>query len=353
MRKALFLSSVSWGQTWQRHHELASGLAGRGWRVAFVESTGKRVPRLGEVVRRRAAAPPPGVTVLTPRIIPPVAAWARRLASAAVGALARLIERALGGRPDAVVVHLPNWTSLDLVDRLEPGRVLYDCVSRFALMPGTIPTLDESERALCGSADAVWADGPALAGHAERQGAEEVRVVPPGCHYERWEAAPVRGVAPPRTVASFGGFVGPDRWPELLDGLAGIGYSVRVIGPVRRGALGPLVEATGQVAPEEVPGLLAGTDALVLPYRETPFNEYVVPAKTYECLATGLPVVATGLPSLAGIVEVVGPGADAEAVAAALAEVRADPEARERRRSLAAAQGWGPKIDLLEADLAA
>jgi glycosyltransferase involved in cell wall biosynthesis len=70
-----------------------------------------------------------------------------------------------------------------------------------------------------------------------------------------------------------------------------------------------------------LPAYLAAFDILLIPYRRTAFTGR--PLKVYEALAAGVPVVATGIPELAGEpgVSVVEPAADA--VEAAILEVLA------------------------------
>ena len=45
----------------------------------------------------------------------------------------------------------------------------------------------------------------------------------------------------------------------------------------------------------ELPEYLALCDVLILPYKLNKFTECVLPAKVFECLATGKPVVSTAL----------------------------------------------------------
>jgi glycosyltransferase involved in cell wall biosynthesis len=61
----------------------------------------------------------------------------------------------------------------------------------------------------------------------------------------------------------------------------------------------------------ELPAYLAAFDIVLIPYRRTPFTGR--PLKVYEALAAGVPVVATGIPELAGEpgVSVVEPAAGA------------------------------------------
>src|SRR3712207_2520977 len=60
----------------------------------------------------------------------------------------------------------------------------------------------------------------------------------------------------------------------------------------------PGVEFLGEVPHKALPQHLRKADALIIPYKITPFTQGTFPPKTYECLATGKPVVATPLPDL-------------------------------------------------------
>jgi glycosyltransferase involved in cell wall biosynthesis len=60
----------------------------------------------------------------------------------------------------------------------------------------------------------------------------------------------------------------------------------------------PGVDYGGEVSHAEVPGRLVGVDAFVLPYRVNALTRAISPAKTYECLAAGRPVVAAPLPAM-------------------------------------------------------
>ncbi len=116
-----------------------------------------------------------------------------------------------------------------------------------------------------------------------------------------------------------------------------------------RGLLGA-ARFTGSVAPEEIPGLLAAMDAAVAPY---PVGEsfYFSPLKAYEYLAAGLPVVASRVGQLDGLIldgenGLLCPPGDAGALADALTRLQNDASLREglgarARASVLRKHTWG------------
>ncbi len=93
-------------------------------------------------------------------------------------------------------------------------------------------------------------------------------------------------------------------------------------------------EFTGEVAPSEIPGLLASMDVGVAPYPDLE-DFYFSPLKVYEYMAAGLPVVASRLGDLSELVQegingfLVPPG-DPVALAAVLDRLRSDRDLRIR-----------------------
>lgn len=91
---------------------------------------------------------------------------------------------------------------------------------------------------------------------------------------------------------------------------------------------------TGAVDPEDVPGLLASMDVAVAPYSDAS-DFYFSPLKVYEYMAAGLPVVASRVGQLDGLIEndvsgiLCTPG-DTMALCEALDRLRCDPALRMR-----------------------
>jgi glycosyltransferase involved in cell wall biosynthesis len=56
------------------------------------------------------------------------------------------------------------------------------------------------------------------------------------------------------------------------------------------------VRVLGHMAHDDLPAYLHYSDVLLLPYRVNTFSQYINPAKLFECLASGKPIIATNLP---------------------------------------------------------
>ena len=110
-----------------------------------------------------------------------------------------------------------------------------------------------------------------------------------------------------------------------------------------------MAEMTGAVPPDDVPGLLASMDAVVAPY---PLEEegHLAVLPVYECMAAGLPVVASGPGILGetirhGVNGLLCPPGEAPAFASALLDLAEKPAlrvalGREARRTVLAQHAW-------------
>ena len=90
--------------------------------------------------------------------------------------------------------------------------------------------------------------------------------------------------------------------PELVVCAGRSGRAGRTGHRCQRPALrSPNVHLLGARAHADLPAVLRGAAAGLIPYRLTRLTASIFPMKVYEYLAAGLPVVATGLPALAGV----------------------------------------------------
>jgi glycosyltransferase involved in cell wall biosynthesis len=77
-------------------------------------------------------------------------------------------------------------------------------------------------------------------------------------------------------------------------------HILRIVGAVRipLAPLAPNAEILEPVPYTQLPELLKGSDVFLFPYRVNEFTKGILPAKIFECFATGRPVVSTYMPSL-------------------------------------------------------
>jgi glycosyltransferase involved in cell wall biosynthesis len=147
-------------------------------------------------------------------------------------------------------------------------------------------------------------------------------------------------------------------------------WQIVLIGPVyhakpdvrrqlERVAALPNAHVLGPVDRSQLPAAMAALDVGMIPYLTTRANTRINPLKLYQYLAAGIPVVATRLPSVADLADVVelfdGAAELATAVERALA-ARDDPARRAARRAKARASDWQAiadlQVDVLEASIA-
>jgi glycosyltransferase involved in cell wall biosynthesis len=361
----IILSGVRWGFLWQRHHALATHFASAGYPTVFVETTGLANPRLGPATLRKVASRirragekrrsgQEGLTVYAPLAAPPTHGFFRRLnrrlfVPRVVGDL-----RKIAGPDPVVVAYPPTRTTLDLISGLQPRLVLYDCSDDYERFPGVPKDIAATERELLHHADLVSCTSTHLL-EKVKPFRPDAFLSGPAVDYERFavlqDTDPAREV---RTVCFFG-HVSRERIDfSALRLMAEAGFEVRLVGElgrVDRGFLGtPGMDFRGEVPHTELPAALAGVDAFVLPYKIDRLTRGIAPAKTYECLATGKPVVAAPLPAMEELAGYVYVAEEPEAYVEVLRSLDGlETEGRARARiELARKNSWEARFKEIE-----
>ncbi|WP_198004825.1 hypothetical protein [Rubrobacter xylanophilus] len=365
----VLLAGIRWDFLWQRHQTLAALFARAGYPTVFVETTGLRNPRPGSGFLRkaasrlrRAARRPRGPSGGGPAVYPPLVAPPTLRAFRAlnrrvfVPRAAREIL-ALCGAPPVVIAYPPTQTTLDLVSALRPRLVLYDCSEEYAGMPGVPGDIEETEGRLLRRADLVCCTSEPLLERVRRV-RPDAFLSGPGVDlglFEPLSRKPFPGRV--RTVGYFGHLSRERTDFAALRAISAAGFRVRLVGGL--GEVDPsFLEAPGmdyrgEVPHRRLPEALAGVDALVLPYLVNRMTRGMAPAKLYECLATGRPVVGPPLPALVrlgGHVYLAGSPGEYVAVLRRLAELESE-ERRRARVELARRNTWERRFAELEAAL--
>jgi glycosyltransferase involved in cell wall biosynthesis len=315
----VILSGIRWDFLWQRHQVLATLFARAGYPTIFVETTGLANPRSDratavKVLRRILRAVGKGrkapdsalsnLTVYSPLVAPPTWKTFRRLnRTVFVPGVTRNLQRLLKGASPVVIAYPPTQTTLDLLSGLKPRLIMYDCSESYDGFPGVPRDIASTERELLERADLVSCTSAFLLKKV-RSLRPEAFLSGPGADYDHF--AVLQGSGEPdsriRTVCFFGHLSEERVNFSILAGLAEKGFQIRLVGSIGRMDEGffarPEVEYWGEVSHVDLPAALTGTDAFVIPYKVNTLTWGISPAKIYESLATGLPIVATPLPEL-------------------------------------------------------
>ena len=309
--QVLILSSIDWDTAWQRPQIFAAAFAAAGREVFYVENTGIRNPSWKDLPRLRRRVEnllspqaiggsnpiPDGVRVFPPRALPPTWRIFRTLNSRLLLPALKRQLAAAGLRPgSACVVYVATATTLELAASLAPSVVLYDCACHFRAHPLTPADFPARERELLALADQVVCDSDFLYEQklGEHRFVEKIHQGVPDDFF-RLPAPPAGGEG----FCCYGTWsAGSD--PRFVDALAAAGFKTTVSGFSKGDAppLSPAVRRLPPVARADVAASLAPYTGFLLPYRVDPYMAGVMPAKIYECLATGRPVLATPLPAL-------------------------------------------------------
>ena len=306
---ALFISNIRWDFVRQRHQTMAT-LCARDYDVVFCEIPGVRRPnwkdlarlwgRLKPASRSWSEPPPAGVRVVRPPVLPAISpGWCRLNAF--------LLDRwlawhpALRGGVDLIVNYSAARTALQLIDRVPHRRLVYDCTDDWLAVRGIPEFLPADERQLLRQADLTLVPSRTLLAR-KRAGARRCVQLPHGALVERFLVAPRPPARLEHLVLLYYGHLHHQHLDfALLDRIARErpGWRLLLVGPVKTPhTFPPNVTLTGQVPHERLREYVEQADVLLLPYALNGYTEAVMPAKTYECLATGRPVMASPLPEL-------------------------------------------------------
>jgi len=255
-------------------------------------------------------------------------------------------EAGIGGA--ALVVELPFWWPLAARLRERFGwPVIYDCMDHHAGFSTNDPRMLRLEEELLAGADHVVVSSAGLEREARRH-SSRVTVVRNGCDFSHFASVPERTAGTPPVIGYYGAI---SDWfdVELVEELARRRQEWRfeLVGStfgadVTRLARLDNVVLPGEVPYPDLPRWLDRFDATILPFRLTPLTEATNPVKAYEILAAGKPLVATPLPEVVALGDLVRTASDAEGFERELAAVLAgdDGERRRRGREFARGQTW-------------
>jgi uncharacterized SAM-binding protein YcdF (DUF218 family)/glycosyltransferase involved in cell wall biosynthesis len=315
----LIISSINWTENWQIHQLLATSLVASGHRVLFVENTGVRAPRFGDMGRildriknwlkstRGFFDVKENLTLFSPLFLPfpysRIALWVNRyLLSNSILKWVRIRRY----HSPIVISFLPTPLAQTLIDNLDPSLVIYFCADSMSSGSTGAAALKVHEDAFFKKADAVFCTSHALVEQAKLL-AKRVYLYPAGVDFAKFAAALHRTEVPvdlstiPKPIVGYVGSIRAVFDQSLL------AYSAQSLPHVSFVLVGPEIANAsplhhhknihfmGKRLHDEVPSYIQGFDIALIPYIKNDFTDAIYPFKLNEYLAMGKPVVSTNL----------------------------------------------------------
>jgi len=350
------------GIEYQRHH-LARQFAKHGFPVIFIERSPHRWPKFGlkdilewtlksgQGSSHIAKTIPKGINIIKPRFLPP-ARWLRPLNREIIkNELSKLHFKCKNLLNKTILItYVPSYNSIDLINLIKPCVVAYVNIHNYEEAT-VMPDLLRAEREVIRLSDVFFADSTfnikRLARLSNRR-----NIFPslPGVDYKHFHQANRENEDKQRKTIYYFGGIGPHLDFFLYDNLA-TKYSVIFVGvidPVVRRKIPLNIEIRSPVANSELPEILKDADILAIFYKDSPYIRGVIPAKFFECLATGKPLLVSGLseakPYLDIVYDVQGSEKKAFEVIQTLPETEI-PERLSKRDKIAKEADWTRRFE--------
>ncbi len=295
----VYLPALPWSFRFQRPQQLARAFVAAGHPVLYVEA----FQRARVLPRRAIGVTTAGVEVLRLAVPGRPDPYRQSLAEAVAHGLADTIAAGISQPPLMVFSQLPFWAPVAVRLREMLGAPLvYDRIDLHGGFSGVPEEVERREAALMAAADLVLASSPALLDGCDRLPGRRA-LVPNAVSVDDFRSAR-RRFGEPVTV----GYVGAlgswfDAGAVAALAAARPQWQVRLAGRVETPEVQVLgryrnVELLGEISYDEVPGFMAGLQALLIPFLDLPLTRAVDPVKLYEALAAGVPVVSYRLPAV-------------------------------------------------------
>jgi glycosyltransferase involved in cell wall biosynthesis len=245
-----------------------------------------------------------------------------------------------------VINFFPSYSSLMLQESLNPTLKVYGCFLDWQNNPFASQSNRKVEQKIISQSDLIITDSVFL----EKKHASvhpNVKLFFPGVDDYFFVGTTQKKSQEP--ILAYFGSISTNINIDLLKTLS-YQYHLRIIGPmsVSQKGFSKNTEFIGLVPATELPGLLQDVDVLLLPYsQKAKHNQGTFPAKTFQCLALGIPTVAIGLPNLAEYSDYFYLCQNEEAFFDSIkkALVEDNPQLRKKRIELARQNSWQTRIE--------
>lgn len=247
------------------------------------------------------------------------------------------------------ILHLPFWGPLSAA--FPGGPVIYDCMDYHAGFSTHTALMDREEDRLFRLADAVVTTSDWLSKRIAEKAPGNV-LIRNGAEVQRFKDAQAADNTSPngRPVVGYVGAIAEwfdtalvaaaaDAYPDWDFVLVGSTHGCDTRALEKRGN----VHLLGEQPYDSIPARVAAFDVCIIPFQLTELIQATNPVKAYEYLSAGKPVVATNLPELRPLTDLVHVTDSHEAFITALASAmdeRDDAILRTNRQAWATDQDW-------------
>lgn len=369
-RKVVIFSEIEWGFLKQRHQILAEDLLRKGYEVEFVQKVPSRVPNPLVALKfllkmrrdrcavegKRRAPVPAGLRLSYSRFLPPsnplLRLFNRRIA-------APYHARSLAG--GTAYLFTPSAFELVRLRDTHDFKLVFDIIHNWWNLPWANPAFKQNATTLVKTANAVICDSKPLADHLEAAHGTKITLVTPGVGdfwVKKLAATPRATATVPATGPSvvFFGNLRENSDIELCQALGEAGITLDAYGTVApsvRERLNGVVNFKPALPHEELLEAIHDYDFSILPYARDEFSKWISPAKYFEVVALGKPILTrSDLSHMPGWDELTSTlDIDAGALGEQLRQVQEDYAARglaAKADALARENTWSHQLALIE-----
>ncbi len=307
-KEVLILSSIDWNFQWQSKQIFATHFARAGWKVVFVNSTGvkrlsgtafkKIISRLIKNKNKMNNPVEEGIDIIGQLILPPSNSFFMRInRKIFIPEIVRKIKKTNIKNP-VVISYIPTQTTLDILDELEYSFLIYHCTDNLEAYPGIVRNFPETESELIRRSDVVITTSPYLFNKMKSRH-PRVHLILPGVEYELFSRADSGPFKKLKRICYFGGIHRSRINLPMVFSVARENPDIEFIfiGPLRTKvkAKPDNIKFLPPININKLPEKLRDCDCIIFPYLENEFTKGIIPVKLFQSMATGKPIIATGI----------------------------------------------------------
>lgn len=307
----VIVANNDWDGFWYQRQQFACGFASLGSRVFYLNRTLQKLPTIRHFKERffykksklyNKNTIEKNIYVITALLFPPF-----KLLRPINRLLIKKVLSSFDISSPLLITYVPTYNTIDIIDIIKPSRVVYVNVHNYD-SDKVIKDVIKAEKELIKKSDVLFTDSHYNMKRLIRlSNKREVFRSLPGVSYKLFSNA-FRGdeVIRRQTIYYYGG-IGPHLDFSLYNALAEE-FKVIFIGvvdPAIRYKISSNVEIRPPVENLKLPKILRDSDILALFYKNSSYIQGVIPAKFFECLATGKPVLVSGLKEVKPYLDIV------------------------------------------------